>query len=85
MLKDNGAERVFAFATHGLLSGPALERINESVLEEVCVTDTLPQEQNLVKCSKLRVLTVAPLLVEVSNDRNPSFNIFFQGYQQTAL
>ena len=40
-LKLNGAKRVFAFITHGLLSGPAVERIGNSVLEELVVTDTL--------------------------------------------
>jgi len=41
-LKDNGAQRVFAACTHAVLSGPAIDRINNSVLEEMIVTDTIP-------------------------------------------
>lgn len=64
MLKQLGATRVLACATHGLFSGPAMERINNSVLEEVCVTDSIPQEKNKEICSKLRVLTLVHLLAE---------------------
>jgi len=42
LLKENGARRVFAYATHGLFSGPAAERLEESVLEEVVVTNSVP-------------------------------------------
>jgi ribose-phosphate pyrophosphokinase len=65
LLKDNGAAKVYAFATHGLFSEPALTRINESVLEEVCVTDSLPQESNLERCPKLKVLSIVSLISEV--------------------
>eukprot|EP01102_Stenamoeba_stenopodia_P006600 TRINITY_DN1821_c0_g5_i1.p1 TRINITY_DN1821_c0_g5~~TRINITY_DN1821_c0_g5_i1.p1 ORF type:complete len:414 (+),score=83.44 TRINITY_DN1821_c0_g5_i1:332-1573(+) len=65
LLKDNGAARVFAFATHGIFSEPALDRINSSILDEVCVTDSLPQEKNKERCAKLRVLSIAGLLSEV--------------------
>jgi ribose-phosphate pyrophosphokinase len=65
LLKENGATKVYAFATHGLFSDPALDRINKSVLEEVCVTDSLPQEKNLARCPKLKVLSIVSLLVEV--------------------
>jgi ribose-phosphate pyrophosphokinase len=63
-LKDKGAKRVFACATHAVLSGPALERINESCLEEVVVTNTVPLGEKTVTCPKLRVLSVAELLAE---------------------
>jgi ribose-phosphate pyrophosphokinase len=63
-LKDNGAKCVIAACTHAVLSGPALDRINDSVLEEVVVTNTIPMESKVEKCSKLTVLSVAPLLGE---------------------
>lgn len=63
-LKENGAKRVVAACAHAVLSGPALERINESALENVIVTNTIPMEENKAKCSKLTVLSVASLLGE---------------------
>ncbi|UCD35004.1 MAG: ribose-phosphate pyrophosphokinase [Nitrospiraceae bacterium] len=63
-LKDNGAKRVIAACAHAVLSGPALDRINGSVLEEVIVTNTIPMNEKREKCSKLTVLSVAPLLGE---------------------
>lgn len=63
-LKDKGAKRVFLASTHAILSGPALERINGSVLEEVIVTNTIPMDSKKEKCGKLTVLSIAPLLAE---------------------
>ncbi|PNU21548.1 phosphoribosylpyrophosphate synthetase [Geothermobacter hydrogeniphilus] len=63
-LIKQGAGKVYASATHPVLSGPALERINDSALEEVVVTNTIGIEDKLEKCSKLRVLSVAGLLAE---------------------
>jgi len=63
-LKDKGARKVYAFATHPVLSGPALDRISESCLEEVVVTNTIPIGDKLQHCSKLRTLSVAELLAE---------------------
>ena len=61
-VRENGAARVFACAVHGVLSGPALQRIEESALEQLIVTDTIPPRPELGKSSKIRVLSVAPLL-----------------------
>jgi ribose-phosphate pyrophosphokinase len=61
---DRGAAEVFASATHGVLSGPAIERINESVLSRVWVTNTIPQHERTARCSKLEVLSVAGLVGE---------------------
>ena len=60
-LKRLGARRVFAFATHALLSGPAVQRLQESSIEEVTVTNTirLPEER---KFDKLKVLSIAALM-----------------------
>jgi ribose-phosphate pyrophosphokinase len=63
-LKVNGAKRVVAACTHAVLSGPALDRINESDLEEVIATNTIPMDDKTEKCKKLTVLSVAPLLGE---------------------
>lgn len=63
-LYDNGAKRVCAACSHGVLSGPAIERINNSVLEEVITTDTIPLDEKVAECKKLRVLSVSPLLAE---------------------
>lgn len=63
-LHDNGARTVLAACSHAVLSGPAIERINNSVLEEVITTDTIPMDEKLNKCKKLRVLSVSALLGE---------------------
>lgn len=61
-LKENGAKKIVAACAHAVLSGPALDRINESALEEVIVTNTIPMDSNVEKCKKLTVLSVASLL-----------------------
>ncbi len=63
-LKENGAARVSAAATHPVLSGPAVQRIIDSPLEEVIVTDTIPLPKAARENEKFRVLSVAPLLGE---------------------
>jgi ribose-phosphate pyrophosphokinase len=63
-LKSNGARRVFCFASHGLLSGPAPDRIARSQLEEVVVTNTIPLKASARACEKITALTVAPLLAQ---------------------
>jgi ribose-phosphate pyrophosphokinase len=61
---EHGARSVSACATHGVLSGPALQRIDESPLSEVYITDTIWQGENIKHCKKLRVSSVARLLGE---------------------
>jgi ribose-phosphate pyrophosphokinase len=61
-LHDGGAARVLACAVHGVLSGPARERIDESVLEELIVTNTIPLRKEFAGSDKVRVLSVARLL-----------------------
>lgn len=63
-LADAGARNVYACATHPVLSGPAAERIDQSVLQEVVVTDTIPLRPDAVQTGKFKVLTVANLLGE---------------------
>lgn len=64
ILLKNGAKRVFAVATHPLLSGPAISRIKESPLEKLWVTDTVPLNEAGRACGKIEVVSVAPLLAE---------------------
>lgn len=63
-LKAHGAGDVYATATHAVLSGPALDRINASDLKEVLVCNTIPTEEKTQKCSRLRIVSVANLLAE---------------------
>jgi ribose-phosphate pyrophosphokinase len=61
-LKTKGAQRVLAAGVHGILSGPALQRIDQSPLESVLITNTTPLDEKLSRSQKLRPLSVAPLL-----------------------
>jgi ribose-phosphate pyrophosphokinase len=61
-LKANGAERIFACAVHGVLSGPAIERIERSPIDQLIVTNTIPLTGDKAKCEKIKVLSVARLL-----------------------
>ncbi len=63
-LKDEGAKRVVAYITHPVLSGPAVERINHSVLDEIVVTDTIPLSAEAATSSRIRQLSTAELLAE---------------------
>jgi ribose-phosphate pyrophosphokinase len=63
-LKDEGATRVVAYITHPVLSGPAVERISKSTLDELVVTDTIPLRDDARGCGKIRQLSVAGLLAE---------------------
>ena len=63
-LKDNGAMKVVAYCTHPVLSGRALENLNNSVLDELVVTDTIPLRADARRCKKIRQLSVAEMLAE---------------------
>ncbi len=63
-LASKGAKRVVACCTHPVLSGPAVERINASIIEEVTVTNTIPLKPEAIGNSKFKVLSVAKLLAE---------------------
>ena len=63
-LKQRGAKMVVAYCTHPVLSGPAVERINGSSLDELVVTDTIPLSDAAKKCSKIRQLSCDELLAE---------------------
>ena len=63
-LKEQGAKRVVAYITHPVLSGKAVERITNSALDELVVTDTIPLSAPARECGRIRVLSVAALLAE---------------------
>jgi ribose-phosphate pyrophosphokinase len=75
-LKNEGAVKVLAYCTHPVLSGGAVERIANSALDEVVVTDSIPLREDAKNCSKIRVLSVVDLLAEtilrISNEDSVS-------------
>ena len=75
-LKDSGAKRVFAYCTHPVLSGSAIERISDSALDELVVTDTIPLSQKAIACPRIRQISIAELMAEtiirISNDSSVS-------------
>ena len=75
-LKDEGATRVLAYCTHPVLSGSAVQKIEESALDELVVTDSIPLRKDGQACKKIRVLSVAGLLAEtilrISNEDSVS-------------
>ena len=64
VLKEEGATKVVAYCTHAVLSGPAVERIAKSDLDELVVTDTIPLREDARNCSKIRSLSVSGLIAE---------------------
>lgn len=75
-LKERGAKRVLAYATHPILSGPAVDNIANSQLDELVVADTIPLAEHARRSGKIRQLTVAGLIAEairrVSNEESVS-------------
>jgi ribose-phosphate pyrophosphokinase len=78
-LREAGAREVYACATHGVLSGPAAERIHKSSLAELVVTDTVPLNEVAQECGKVHVLSVAELLAQaiVSIHDETSVSVLF--------
>ncbi|KZX76129.1 ribose-phosphate pyrophosphokinase [Oleiphilus sp. HI0009] len=75
-LKENGAKAVYAYITHPVLSGPAIKNIENSTLDALIVTDTIPLSDNAEKCGKIRPLTISGLIAEsirrISNEESIS-------------
>lgn len=63
-LKQRGADRVFAYCTHAVLSEPAIDNLERSELDELVVTDTIPLDERAGGCSRIRRLSIADLLAE---------------------
>lgn len=62
-LKENGAKEIYAACTHGVLSGPAIERIKNSELKELIITNTIPLPEEK-KIDRIKVLSIAPLFAQ---------------------
>ncbi len=75
-LKQHGAKRVVAYSTHPVLSGSAIARIEESELDEVVVTDTIPLREDAANSKRIRVVSISALLAEtmlrISNEESVS-------------
>ena len=75
-LKEHGAKKVYAYITHPVLSGPAIENIAKSSLDELIVTDTIPLSDKAANCDRIRQLTISDLLAEsirrISNEESIS-------------
>jgi ribose-phosphate pyrophosphokinase len=75
-LKEHGARRVLAYCTHPVLSGSAVSRIEESDLDELVVTDTIPLSEKARACSRIRQISIAELMAEtmlrISNESSVS-------------
>ena len=63
-LKDNGASKVIAYCTHAVLSGPAVDNLSNSSLDQLVVTDTIPLSEAARASGRIRVLSLAPMLAE---------------------
>lgn len=76
-LKERGAQRVLAYATHAVFSGQAVERIAESEIDQVVIADTIPLTEQARACPRIRVATIAGLLAEtlrrINNEESVSY------------
>lgn len=75
-LKEHGAAKVVAYCTHAVLSGPAVDNISHSALDELVVTDSIPLSEAAQNCGRIRQLSIAELLAEtirrISNEESVS-------------
>ena len=62
--REKGAKRIFAAVTHGILVGDALEKIEKSPIEALIISNTVPATESVLKCSKVRIISIAPLLAQ---------------------
>ena len=67
IVEIGGAKEVYACASHGVLSGPAIDRINDSVIDELLLLDTIPYPKDKPACDKIHYLPVAPMFAEAIN------------------
>src|SRR4030095_4943126 len=74
-LKDAGAEQVLACAVHGVLSGPAIDRIEKSPLDQLIVTNSVPLPGDAQSCKKIVVLTVARLLGQAIRNIHEDYSV----------
>ena len=76
-LKERGAERVLAYASHAVFSGQAVDRINNSDIDEVVITDTIPLSAQAKQCPRIRVVSIGGLIAEtlrrINNEESVSY------------
>jgi ribose-phosphate pyrophosphokinase len=79
-LMDGGAASVRAYVTHGVFSPPALDRIENSALKEVVITDSIVATEEVKKCTKIRQISLAPLFAEAIDriNKEKSISILFE-------
>jgi ribose-phosphate pyrophosphokinase len=79
IVKEQGANKIFIGATHGIFSDKAVENIADSPIDEVVVTDTIPLRENVKKLKNLKVLTVSEILGEAIKriHKNESISAMF--------
>ena len=83
ILKEKGAKKVVAYATHAVLSGGAIENIQNSKLDEIVITNTIPLNQKATNCKKIRQLSIAKTLADVIrriSDEQSISTIFADSY-----
>jgi ribose-phosphate pyrophosphokinase len=82
LVKERGAEKIYVGATHGVLAGQALEQLSQAPIDEVVVTDTIPQSEETKKLSNVRVLTVSAMLGEAIKriHKNESVSNLFEDF-----
>jgi ribose-phosphate pyrophosphokinase len=82
LVKKRGAEKIFIGATHGIFAGEALERLRKAPIDEVVVTDTVPEAGRLKEFDNIKVLTVSSMLGEAIKriHRDESVSSIFNNY-----
>ena len=77
LLENHGATKIYALITHAIMSGDAMERIERSHIDEVVVSNSVPQDEHLAACSKIKVFDIAPVFAEairrIHNGESVSF------------
>ena len=83
LLKEHGAKKIYVGATHGVFASPAMERLTKTQIDQIVVTDTIPQNDRSKKISTLKVLSVASMLGEAIKriHRNESVSSLFKNIQ----
>ncbi|CAL4319666.1 ribose-phosphate pyrophosphokinase [Buchnera aphidicola] len=88
-LKNHGAQKIFAYATHPILSGNAAEKLEQSNIDEIIVCDTIPLEKEIISKKKIRTLTVSEMLAEailrIKNEESISAMFEYQKSMKTYL
>ncbi len=78
-LKEHGAKSVSAYVSHGVLSGKAVERVTNSVLKQLVITDSIAPTEAVLGCKNIRIVTIAPLIAEAMrriNDESSVSSLF---------